>query len=147
MAEPTSLFGLFGDFRAAWPGERFKPSTGIGPAPALDSWLADLNDAVRIKDLRANAGSDRVVAQARFWVDLTTGGLSQGIPFVISSMPDVEFRILQLAEAKAGYAFASQTDAGMELVIEGLPVEILLPPGLLGLHRRQPGQPAGGLPP
>lgn len=134
MAETATLFGLFGDFRPAWPRARFRQLTGVGPAPDPDSWLASINDAIRLKNIRTNADGERVVLEARYWVDLLAGGFPDGIPMVFSSMPDVEIRILGVNESKAGWLFVTRSDAGVELLIEGLPVEILLPPGLLALH-------------
>ena len=134
MAEAASLFGLFGNFPPNWPGERFKPNTGVGPAVDKDAWLAAVNDAIKLKDIRANAGTGQVVLQARFWVNLTSSAYLEGLPLVFASMPDVEFRVLALPESKAGYVFATQSDAGVEVLIEGLPVEIKLPPGLVALH-------------
>jgi hypothetical protein len=135
MADQASLFSIFGDFRPSWPRPLLGPTSyTVGPDPDFDAWLGHVNDGIRLKDITTNAAADRVVMQARYWVDPAAAAYPDGVPFVISTMPDVEFRVLALQETKASYLFVTQSDAGIELQIEGLPVEIRLPPGMLGLH-------------
>ena len=59
-------------------------------------------------------------------------------------MPDVEFRIKPYGQSgRSTRLFASVRDAGFELVLEGLPVEIRLPPELVQPHPDEPGDPSG----
>ena len=61
-------------------------------------------------------------------------------------MPDVEFRIQPFPDAGLEVRmFASAGDSGFELVLEGLPVEIRLPAGLVQPHPDAAGGPDGEL--
>ena len=147
MTMPLTLFDLFGEANvdavaAVWP-TRVQPFTGfIGqwppPQPAFSQWLAALNNTFALSDVRTGAANDRVAVEAR----LTPTGLAAypaGFPFVLSSMPDVEFRVQYATPAQNQiHLFASQSDRGLELVLERVPVQILLPAGLITPH---PGEP------
>ena len=160
---PPTLFTLFGDFTAAWPASAVGPETGVvvgGNPVAVLTWLAALNNSVRVANVRTgvgdvqpthartDAGEVRVAVQAELSVDPAVGflGYTTGWPFVIMSMPDVEFRIQPFTDAThAVNLFASAGDDGIELVLEGVPVEIRLPAGLLEPHPDLPGGPDGSL--
>src|SRR5204862_4646512 len=112
------------------------------PPPDLSTWLGALNNAVDLSDVRTGAGADRVAVEAKLTV-IGSAAYPQGFPFVLGSMPDVEFRI-QSATALENKVqlFASRSDRGMEFVLERLPVEIRLPSGLIAPHPK----PGGGIP-
>jgi hypothetical protein len=156
MTAPLRLFDLFGEPTAAavaavW-SQRVQPTTGFpgtGTPPDLTAWLAALNQALGILDVRTGADGDRVTAEA----NLTFHGSAaypEGFPFVLAAMPDVEFRILDPAappdQQHPIRAFASVSDSGVELVLEQLPVEIRLPSGLVESHPRPGGGIADGTP-
>lgn len=137
MASDPRLFDLFGEFTARWP-RAVQSLVGIlGPGssdPNLAVWLAALNNATGVKDVRTGAAGDRVSVEARLTFDnalAAYAGSPGAFPFVIASMPDVEFRIQTLVAPKFIQLFASVSDRGVELVLEGLPVEIRLPAGLV----------------
>src|SRR6188768_23434 len=151
MPQRFTLFDLFGapDLNAAvtrWP-QIVQPITGfIGnwPPPDFHVWLDALNNAVDVSDVRTGADEDRVAVHAKLsmtGVNPFTGGF----PFVISSMPDVEFRVQQPTSTPNQIdLFVSKSAVGdIELVIERLPVEIVLPLGLIDPHPT----PGGGVPP
>jgi hypothetical protein len=52
----------------------------------------------------------------------------------MSPFPDVEFRVQALPAGRAGWLFVSISDEGADVLVEGLPVEIRLPRGMLSLH-------------
>lgn len=144
---PLTLFDLFGEANAdavaaMWPS-RVQPFTGLigqwpPPQPAFSQWLAALNNTFALSEVRTGAANDRVAVEAK----LTSTGLASypdGFPFVISSMPDVEFRVQYATPAENQiHLFASQSDRGFELVLERLPVQILLPAGLITPHPDEP---------
>ena len=146
-----TLFQLFGDPTSRWPAQvvehdRLPRSRQRDPEPA--AWLAALNNSVRVSEVRGGAREDRVAVEAALSVDPGTGFLSypDGWPFVIASMPDVEFRIQPFPDTGlAVRMFASAGDSGFELVLEGLPVEIRLPAGLVQPHPDAAGGPDGEL--
>lgn len=147
MTMPLTLFDLFGEANAdavaaIWP-TRVQPFTGfIGqwppPQPAFSQWLAALNNTFALSDVRTGAANDRVAVEARL---MSTGlaAYPSGFPVVLASMPDVEFRIQYATSAQNQiHLFASQSDGGLELVLERLPVQILLPAGLITPHPDEP---------
>lgn len=142
-----SLFDLFGDPGALWPADRVHEHPGheAGDPSSVAAWLGRLNVAVAVRNVRTGAGPDRVSVEAD--LNATTfAGDPEGWPFVIASMPDVEFRIKPFtASGPAAKLFASAGDSGFELVLEALPVEIRLPAGLIAPHPDEPGAPDGSL--
>lgn len=132
MATPATLFGLFGDFRAAWPAERLRHTRATDAE--VSAWLDDVNDAITLRDVRTSADGDRVAVEARYWIDLASVGAIDGLPLVMSPFPDVEFRVQALPSQRAGWLFVSMSDAGADVLVEGLPVEIRLPRGMVSLH-------------
>jgi hypothetical protein len=146
---PQTLFDLFGDFTSVWPSQAVRQHTGDphGDPESPQTWLAALNDSVLLSDIRTGASDTRVAVQAA----LTVGpqgflGYSDGWPFVLVSMPDVEIRILPFTlPGRSVNLFASAGDDGAELVLEGLPVEIRLPAGLVEPHPDSPGAADGTL--
>jgi len=156
MTVPLRLFDLFGEpspaaVAAVW-SQRIQPTTGfpgnVAPADVVD-WLAALNNGVSIFDVRTGADGDRVTAEATLTFD-GTAAYSAGFPFVLASMPDVQFRVLYPAtipdEKHRIRGFASMSDSGVELVLEQLPVEIRLPTGLVASHPKPGGEVADGTP-
>ena len=141
---PTAqtLFGLFGDPTESWPSDAVRQHTGhqeAGDPPSPAAWLGALENSVRVQTVRGGALADRVSVEAELTVDPAGFlGHPDGWPFVIVSMPDVEFRIKPYAQSgRSTRLFASVRDAGFELVLEGLPVEIRLPPGLVAAAPRR----------
>src|SRR6185503_20169777 len=100
MAQPLTLFDLFGEpaiagVVARWP-QVVRPITGLianWPPPDFSTWLAALNNAVAVSDVRTGATGDRVGVEARLSMAQITA-YPEGLPFVFASMPDIEFRLL-----------------------------------------------------
>lgn len=133
MAVPLRLFDLFGDFTTAWPTTRLRDHIGhdIGTAPSQATWLAALNNSVTLANVRTGATASCVSVQA----DLrTTGylGYTLGWPVNVTAMPDVLINVLPFANLTDSIRlFVSQADDGVDIVMEGVPVEIQLPTGLV----------------
>ena len=151
---PLTLFELFGrDPSDVWPSAAVRQHTGdpVDGPPDPSAWLGALNNSVKVANVRTGALGDRVAVEADLTVDPLAGflGYPEGWPFVIASLVDVEFRIQPYAAPtqpeKATKLFASAGDNGFELVLEGLPVEIRLPAGLVQPHPDDEGDPSGGL--
>jgi hypothetical protein len=138
MATKLHLFDLFSESGLAgalarWP-QTVQPITGFiasWPPPTFSAWLAALNNAVVVQDVRTGADGDRAAVEARLAMTQVSDYPS-GFPFVISSMPDVEFRLqYSTSQQNLIQLFASISDRGAEVVLERLPVEIRLPSGLI----------------
>jgi len=134
---PQTLFGLFGDPTNLWPTDAVREQTGhtVGGDPADPSaWLGALNNSVQVENVRPGADAHRVSVEAELTVGLGAGflGYPQGWPFVLVSMPDVEFRIQAYAQSgRSAKLFASVGDNGCELVLEGLVTNLPLHRALL----------------
>ncbi len=156
MTVPLRLFDLFGepsaDVLAAIWSQRIQPTTGfpgnVQPND-LKLWLAAWNNSVDIFDVRTGADGDRVTAGASL-VFKGIAAYPDGIPFVLASMPDVEFRVQSVSPvddaSRRTRVFASMSDGGVEVVLEQLPVEIRLPTGLIESHPKPGGGIADGTP-
>ncbi|MED7924381.1 hypothetical protein SMD20_09070 [Nonomuraea sp. LP-02] len=136
MPRPTRLFDLFGDFTGDWPLSVVQYFAGLhapgSTTPDPGSWLRSLNQGVRLVDVHAGVSGDRATVEAAALLDLGQTGYLGGFPFVIASMPDVEFRIQEvISPAAAVRVYVSAADDGTEVLLEGLPVEIRLPVGLV----------------
>jgi hypothetical protein len=150
---PLTLFELFGNPTTRWPSDAVRQHTGHPGTGTPDpgTWLEALDKSVRVQNVRTGALGDRVSVEAELTVDPSAGfhGYPEGWPFVIASLVDVEFRIRPYPPppqpARATKLFASVGDSGFELVLEGLPVEIRLPTGLVEPHPDDEGDPSGGL--
>lgn len=53
-------------------------------------------------------------------------------PLVLRQMPDVAFHLIDTAPGKPARLFVTQSDSGVEVIVEGVPVEIKIPSDLLG---------------
>jgi hypothetical protein len=146
MASEQKLFDLFGEFTSVWPSAIQRLVGILGPGssdPDLSTWLAALNNGTQIKNSRVGAGADRVSIEAQLTFDnaqATYVGVPDGFPFVFASMPDVEFRIRTVIGPKFIQLFASVSEGKAEVVIEGLPVEIRLPIGLIQPPEASPAE-------
>ena len=71
MANPASLLELFGDFVPFWPPKWIKRETGfgLGTADDLTVWLADLDRAVSISDVRPGSAGGRIGLHAKVGFD------------------------------------------------------------------------------
>jgi hypothetical protein len=124
---------------ARWPAGRVR-GHGFGATTAevarLRAWIEDLDRAVWLTDVRPGALAGAAAVEARAQVDTST--TPEGFRFAIPSLPDVELRV-QGARRDASdpdewfiRLFASVTDTDVQVVLEGLPLEIKLPAGLIG---------------
>ena len=133
MAKAVQLFDLFGDFRMGWPSTALRDHVGedIGAPPSQVQWLDALNDSFTVTDIRTGATADGVGVEAQ----LHTTGFAQypdGWPLNFASMPYVLFKVLAFEDVTDGIRlFASVSDGGVEVLLEGVPVEITLPTGLV----------------
>jgi hypothetical protein len=129
------LFDLFGDLTAVWPPSIVGPGGGT-PNPQLASWIADLNDIVTVTDIRTGVlpGStgNRASVAARLAFAPGNLGYVDGFPFSLPALSKVAFKLQPLSDPdNLVRLFASVTDTGAEIVLEGVPLEIILPGDLL----------------
>lgn len=144
MIVKSTLFDLFGDFTDIWPNEVLQKDVGLlGTSPDPTVWLTGLDNGVDIVDIRMGSEGDRVSIHGKVAIDNARAGFPQGFPFVIASMPDVEFLIQNMTLLEATPFYVSVSDRGAEVVIEGLPVEIRLPSELIEPHPKPDDHPSG----
>jgi hypothetical protein len=124
---------------AIWPGSRVRPATGELLNVDLNdfqNFMDYLQNSLEFRSVRPGAFSDRVGLSAE--VIIKNSGKSI-YPFVLSQMPDVAFYLQDTVADKPARVYVTQADTGIELIIEGLPVEIKLPSGLIGI-KTGPGE-------
>lgn len=137
MPKAQTLFDIFGEFTERWPSAIQREPGILNPGisdPEIAAWLAALNNGTGVSNTRFGAIDGRVSVEAQLTFDnaqASYAGSPDAFPFVIASMPDVEFRIQTLLTPKFAQLFATLSDTGVEVVLEGLPVEIRLPAGLV----------------
>ena len=138
MPAPLKLFDLFPNLPDTW---RFDQV----PASQTDdlTWLATLNEAVVLHNLRTVAASDGIAFDCEFEVLglVNSGGPGLVIPrngflaFQIRPVRGFEFRLLNTAGTKRGRLFVRlDNDGKAEILLEGLPVELVLPPDLVSKY-------------
>ena len=136
MATPLTLFTLLGAAGVAeaaqrWPSGAFLPglglSTGIDAPSDYEPLLAYLQTVLRFVAVRPGAAADRVGIAA----ELVIEPHPNPPPLVLRQLPDFAFILQPNFPDRPARVFATKSDAGVEVVVEGLPVEVQLPNGLL----------------
>lgn len=145
MVSRLSLFKLFGDFAASWPRSFIGPEIGVDPTDAeYATWLTAFNEGVRLSEVRPASGGGRIAVEAKIAIHNGSTPYPEGLPFVFAAMPDIEFRLQSVPMTTPARLYVAQEDAGVTALVEGLPVEIRLPPGFISPH---PDVPSGELGP
>jgi hypothetical protein len=139
VSEKLTLFALLGvaDPAAAaerWPRATFLPGLGLSGNPDdvgdYEPLLNYLQSVLDFAAVRPGAAADRVGLAA----EVSIRPQPNPPPLVLRELPDFGF-VLQPTEpagpAEPPRLFVTQSDAGVEVILEGLPVEITLPIGLL----------------
>jgi len=136
MAEPLKLFTLLGATDAAdaatrWPRAAFLPGPGLsagGDDPADHIPLLDYLDSVlSFVNVLPGSSPDGVGLVA----DVVIADRLNPLPLVLRQLPDFPVTLQPNPPDSPARLFVTQTDDGVEVVVEGLPVEMVLPPGLL----------------
>jgi hypothetical protein len=131
---PIKFFDLLGVSGAAdpvgaavalWPAI---PPSSVGPAVDLRLVAQWVQDAFELRELRPGADPTTVGLYAKVHVTPRPG---PGQPLVFPQLPDLSFHLQPTAETAPARVYATRTAAGTEWVIEALPVEIRLPPGMI----------------
>ena len=149
MSAPLTLFTLLGATTTAqaaenWPRRAFLPGLGQvaggDDAEDYEPLLVYLDQVLSFSAVRPGAGRDRVGLVAE--VVITHGALPPQ-PLVLRQLPDIGFVLLDNAPGDPARIFVTKSDAGVEVVVEGLPAEIQLPNGLLMPLRSEQEEDAG----
>ncbi|HEY0648068.1 hypothetical protein [Phenylobacterium sp.] len=124
-----SAIGLFDVLGVADAGE----AAGLWPLdylpldPAsLGLMVAELAGALSFQNIRPGASDAAVGLSA----DMTVGAVPPTQPIVFAALPKFGFMLLETSAGPARL-FVQQTQLGVELVIEAVPIEVLFPNGLL----------------
>lgn len=132
------LFDLFPNLTTAWPGDRIRFETGdfvVGPDQAIiGARLAELNNIIDVLDPHFGAEGG-VGMEARLRVDNSLSADLEPFLFALKAMPRVGFRLLNTDPIELPRLLVVQQDDGVEIVIEGLPVQIELPTGFVSPPR------------
>ncbi len=150
MSAPLTLLTLLGTGSIAeaaerWPRDVFLPDVGlVGGGEDVEDYvplLVYLDKVLSFSAVRPGVGPDRVGLVAEVVVTHPVGPPPE--PLVLRQLPDIAFVLLDNAPGAPARLFVTQSDAGVEVVVEGLPVELQLPNGLLMPLRTQQEEDAG----
>lgn len=146
-----SLLGLLGvtnlvDAATRWPRETFLPRLGLS-ATADDPHdyvplLGYLDTVLRFVNVRPGAAGDSG-GGVGLVAEVVIDDHPDPVPVVLRQLPDFGFTLLPNSSGAPARLFVTQSDDGVEVVVEGLPVEIALPNGLLGPLRSEADEQAG----
>ena len=148
MSEPLTLLRLIGatsisDAAARWPRGAFLPGLGISAggedAAEYEPLLAYLNSVLSFAAVRPGSAADRVGVAA----EVVIAPHPNPQPLVLRQLPDIAFMLQPNLADRPARLFATRSDAGVEVVVEGVPVEIILPNGLLMPLRSEADELAG----
>jgi hypothetical protein len=148
MSTRLTLLKLLGVSTAAeaaetWPRETFLPDRGLvagGDDPQdYEPLLAYLDQVLSFHAVRPGAAAERVGLTA----EVVVADHPTPRPIVMRRLPDIAFTLLPNTIAAPARLFVTQSDAGVEVIVEGLAVEISLPNGLLLPLRPEAEESAG----
>lgn len=94
-----------------------------------------LEGALRFRNVMPGAAVDPAgIGQGRVGLHAEVVILNPGAPrpLVLRQMPDVAFHLIDTGPGKPARLFVTRSDAGVEVIVEALPVEIKIPSDLLG---------------
>lgn len=134
------LLGVTTDSSAAerWPRSRVQDVLGDTDTSNPSLFLAlmqYLEGSLRFRNVLPGAAVDPGgVGPARVGLSAEVVVQNTGAPrpLVLRQMPDVAFHLIDTAPGKPARLFVTRSDAGVEVIVEALPVEIKIPSDLLG---------------
>lgn len=128
---------------AKWPNEEVQPFTGdaFGNTNDFLGLMDYLQDVLFFKAVYSGASGGTVGISAEMHIGALT--TTQPWPLVVAKMPDVAFFLQETHGVPAQISVTQNAAGQLEVVIQGLPVEIRLPPGFVR-PQRTPNDAAGG---
>jgi len=120
---------------AKWPSEEVQPFTGdaFGDTSAYLGLMQYLQDVLFFKAVRSGAANGAVGLTAELHVGAPATTLP--MPLVIAKMPDVAFFLQETRGVPAQVSVTQNAEDGVDVAIQGIPVEIRLPPGFIRPQR------------
>jgi hypothetical protein len=133
MPHTIRLRDVFGDFFGRWPRDVI--SKLPSPDATETGWLTALDQAVELHNVRTEVvrGDVSVAAEASFRPARPATPTADGFSFRIASCSDIEFYVQEVTEPTI-QLLVSFREGWVEVVVEGLPVEMRLPRDLVTLH-------------
>jgi len=126
-----------------WPRSVFLPGLGlVAGGDDVEDYVplvGYLDEVLRFVAVRPGAAADRVGLVAEVVIEEHPAPP----PLVLRQLPDVGFVLLPNPSERPARLFVTQADTGVEVVVEGLPVEIRLPNGLLTPLRSEQDEASG----
>jgi len=131
---------------AIWPRSLIKSVTGFSIDADPTDLVRYIQSALEFQSIQPGADNDRVGITSEVIVSNPPAPLIR--PLVLTQMPDIAFYLNNTPIDKPARLFATRASTGIEIIIEGMPIEIQIPSGLLGPLRtmdEEKANPAGGL--
>ncbi|HEX6104688.1 MAG TPA: hypothetical protein VFZ26_03845, partial [Gemmatimonadales bacterium] len=141
MATFFELLGVTNpdDASAKWPQDRVQPDTG-GLSPGSETGFPELmtylQTALEFRAIRPGAAQpgldpdEPVAVGLTAELHVTPPPVPPGPAIVLAQMPKIGFRLEATGDVPA-HLFLTEGPGGTEVAVHGLPVTILLPPGLV----------------
>jgi hypothetical protein len=135
---------------ALWPNDIINATEGVNVADDRVRIVKWLQSAATFERVRPGADKDVALGapgapagQITLAADLRIGRITLPTPVLyVRSLPNVGIQLLPTGTEKPATVFAAVDGRGHEVLVEGLPVELQLPPGLI-----EPGPPDSRPPP
>jgi hypothetical protein len=134
------LLGVTGPEAAAlWPGDKFTMQRGFNSTNDSAACIDALNGVARFTDLRVGSDPAVAVGDPAKPGQITVSATVQILDVVENvdhiyyprDLPDVGIKLLSTSPGKEPTVFFARDGRGWEVLIEGLPVELQWPPGLV----------------
>lgn len=133
------LYDLLGvtaaDAAGWWPRDKFTMVRGFNGTNDSAECIQALHDGVRFTDLRVGSDPDAIVGDpakpGQLTMSATVKILGDIGPYYPRDLPDVGITLLQSVAGKDPTVFFARDGRGWEVLVEGLPVELRWPPGLI----------------
>jgi hypothetical protein len=129
-----------------WPSEEIQPFTGdaFGDTEDYRELMDFLEGCLEFRAIRSGAADGTVGLSAE--VHVTSAATLAPQPLVLAKMPDVAFHLQPTQGLPAQLYVTQGSDGGVQVVIQGLPVEIRLPAGFIRPQRTKEQVDANDLP-
>ena len=128
------------DAAARWPGDKFTMVEGYNVVSDETDCVSKLNAAVRFTNLRVGADPDVTVGDpaspgrglpGQLTLSASVEVLGDVGPYYARDLPNVGIVALTTAAGNAPTVYFARDGRGYEVLIEGLPVELQLPGGMI----------------
>ena len=122
---------LLSNFGSSWPEELV--NTSWPPTAAIDGLLAQIDSAIELHDAAADLGADGNVTLTAT-LKVVTGSAPADTQLVSRLFPSMRFVFRPALDWSSDFRCSLARDGTVTLQVDTLPLDVLVPPDLLGAH-------------